>query len=158
MYDLINTKTISEWKKDGYIRRITPVADIIAMLKNTRSNFLDTLVSYIDFVLVQYRYRNYIQDACEFMLDVNGPYRAFLEDVHYYYFPDDEYSSEVLEIGHLIGYIESQDEFMIEQFIWRFLIALRGLKPRDPPLDYADYFEQVVSEQFVVLINKLREG
>lgn len=154
----ITSKTILEWRKDGYIRRITPVADIVAMITNSRSDFLDVLVDYIDFVLNQYNYKNYFKDACAFMLNEDGPYRLYLEDIHFYFFPDDEFNVGDLTVGHLIGYMLKQDNFLIEQFTWHFLIALRGLDPREPPFDFSDYFEQTIAEQFVVLINQLREG
>ena len=157
MKEVINFDTISKWQRDGFIRRITPVSDSVLILNNNRSDLLLTLIVYIDYAIVQLGcHIDFPRDACRNFFDEESPLRFHAEEAYKINHDVDIYDENFGDVDILADYIRTQDDYVIEQFIWYYLRALCRLDMTDPPDEYSERFDEIVAEQFIVLINGLR--
>jgi hypothetical protein len=157
MTAIINSDVIFEWSRD-YTRKIKPVSDIGLMLKNSRSDFLATLRAYIDYAIRETgNHEDHQIHSCGCLLDETSPFHHLLEDVYRSEIGGDDFDNEQLSVDDLSSFIQTQNDDLIESYAWHYLIALRGVEPRDEPFDLHENFDDIISEQFLVLINKLRE-
>jgi hypothetical protein len=157
MTAIINSDVIFDWSRD-YSRKIKPVSDIGLMLKNSRAEFLATLRAYIDYAIRETgNHEDYQIHSCGCLLDETGPFHHLLGDVYRSEIGGDDFENEQLSVDDLSSFIQTQNDNLIESYTWHYLIALRGVEPRDEPFDLHENFDDIISEQFVVVINNLRE-
>lgn len=158
MKEVINFDTINEWQKEGFTRRITPVSDIVFLLRNNnRNDLLLSLMVYIHYAIVQLgRKVDFPRDACREFFNEDSPLRFYAEEAYKTNCEVEVYDEDFCDVDILADYIRTQDDYLIEQFIWYYLRALCRLDMSDPPEEFADYFEEIIAEQFIVLINSLR--
>ena len=157
MREIINFDTISQWQKDGFERRITPISDVGFLLKNNRSDLLLSLIVYINYAIAQLGRRvDFPRDACREFFKEESPLRYYAEEAYKHNCELDEYDEDFSDVDVLADYIRTQDDYVIEQFIWYYLRALSGSEMTDPPEDFSENFDEIIAEQFIVLINSLR--
>lgn len=159
MKEVINFDTICKWQTDGFIRRITPVSDSLLILNNNRSDLLLTLIVYINYAIVQFEcHVDFPRDACRNFFDEESPLRFYVEEAYKRNYDVDIYDESFGDVDVLADYIRTQDDYVIEKFIWYYLRALCGSDMTDPHEEYFEYFDEIVAEQFIVLINSLRRS
>jgi hypothetical protein len=158
MSELINYDTISEWKKKGFSRKISPVYDALSILKNdNRNDLLLTLIVYIDYSIVQLGGNiDFPNRSCRRFFNEESPLRYYAEEAYKKNNEVDVYDEEFDDVDVLADYIRTQDDYTIEQFIWYYLMALCGKDFVDPPEEFFENFDELVAEQLIVLINQLR--
>lgn len=158
MSDRINVNTVLSWHKDRS-RKIKPISDIASLLNNSRSDFLAALRAYVDYAISETgNHEDYQIHHCQHLVEDNSPFSSLLKDAYRFSFGDEKFDQDAMSIDVLSMFVEDQDDDnLIERFVWHFLIALRGSDMRDEPSDLHENFEDIISEQFIVLINQLRE-
>ena len=159
MKEIINFDTISQWQNDGFVRRITPVSDSLLILNNNRSDLLLTLIIYINYAIIQFGcHVDFPRDACRNFFDEESPLRFYAEEAYKRNYDVDIYDESFSDVDVLADFIRTQDDYLIEKFIWYYLRALCRLDMTEPPEEYFEYFDEIVAEQFIVLINSLRRS
>lgn len=157
MKKAINFDTINEWQKEGSVRRITPISDISLLLNNNRNDLLLSLIVYTNYAIIQLnRNVDFPIHACSNFFSEESPLRFYAEEAYKNNYEAEEYDEDFYDVDILADYIRTQDDVVIEQFIWYYLRALCGLEMTDPPEDFSENFDEIIAEQFIVLINSLR--
>ena len=157
MNEVINFDTICKWQTDGFIRRITPVSDSLLILNNNRSDLLLTLLVYINYAIAKFGcHVDFPRDACRNFFDEESPLRFYAEEAYKLNHDVDTYDENFGDVDVLADFIRTQDDYLIEKFIWYYLRALCRLDMTDPPEEYFEYFDEIVAEQLIVLINSFR--
>jgi hypothetical protein len=158
MSELINYDTISQWQNEGFARKIKPISDAPLILKNNRSDLLLTLIVYIHYSIIQLGGRiDFPRDACSDFFNEDSPLRYYAEEAYKRNNDVDDYDEEFSDVDVLADYIRTQDDFVVEKFIWYYLRALCGDEITDPPEEFYDNFDETVGELLIVLIHRLRE-